>query len=403
MQTKITNMNLPKGLSKEDFTVFECEKNFDENIVKNVKHIVLEWDTFVEVNSLNSAFKDCPYLESVVIRCVNFKNVSDLSEMFKNCKNLKEVTIQDVVFGENLVLDEMFKECTSLQTVNLKGSFSNVKSMFQMFCNCSALKDIDLSEIEINKETRCRLIFENCISLEKLILKNCNEETVFILHDAVLYNCNDASTILDYDDDIIIDDNIKDFRFSLISCRDPQISSDYGKLQCDYVSDKICNLSEMAKSEEIEIDQIIQFYYEFPFYTLDKDGHFAIMYDLYDGSYLELELIAITDYSRTLGHVKARVLDYGTYEDFINYSPVTFNNYRFDVGGPYRFVTQYYQVRPNLLLIIVRDVSLDEYERHIIYTDENGVDHLVMEVIENVGYYHDIILGYRKNRDIILR
>ena len=89
----------------------------------------------------------------------------------------------------------MFCECSSLEKLDISNfNTNNVKNMYGMFLGCSSLKELDVSNFNINNETYLLNMFAGCKSLKELNLSNfktnevdnmcgmfykCSEELIF--------------------------------------------------------------------------------------------------------------------------------------------------------------------------------------------------------------------------------
>ena len=75
----------------------------------------------------------------------------------------------------------MFCGCSSLKELNLSNfNINNVTNISIMFCGCSSLKELNLSNFNIDKVTNIRAMFYGCSAEIKMKIssqiKNINEE-----------------------------------------------------------------------------------------------------------------------------------------------------------------------------------------------------------------------------------
>jgi len=123
-----------------------------------------------------------------------------------NCKNkIKEVIIDgniqteinnayELEYGNHIVYilldlnslpDSMFYSCSYMKEIYFSSQFNNIeiKSMKQMFRDCSSLKNINISNIDISKVTSMKEMFKNCEELEYIKFPNIKAKELNEIHE----------------------------------------------------------------------------------------------------------------------------------------------------------------------------------------------------------------------------
>ena len=134
--------------------------------------------TSLDVSNFNTSnvtimagmFEKCSALTSLDLSNFDTSKVMDMEAMFSGCTNLTNLDVTSFNLRSlNFVTDmqDMFRNCTSLRVLDLS-SFNPVKAtnMQYMFCGCSELKTIYVSELwTTQKVTKSTSMFEQCASL----------------------------------------------------------------------------------------------------------------------------------------------------------------------------------------------------------------------------------------------
>ena len=66
-----------------------------------------------------------------------------------------------------------------------------------MFCGCSSLETLDLSNFNTSNVTDMSFMFSGCYSLKKVIMKNCDKETIDKISEALEEADIDAKIMTD--------------------------------------------------------------------------------------------------------------------------------------------------------------------------------------------------------------
>ena len=136
----------------------------DRNEIKSIK-----FEGKLTINgSAYALFSDLPKLEKIDFSNVDTSNVKDMWNLFANCSSLKEVTgITDTSNVTNMT--GMFSDCSSLTNVDLSHfDTKHVGVMMSMFAKCSSLKELDLSNFDASNVVEMSYMFFEDKSLTSL-------------------------------------------------------------------------------------------------------------------------------------------------------------------------------------------------------------------------------------------
>ena len=109
----------------------------------------------------------------------------DSSNLFYKLTNLEKINnIEYLDTSKAINMYQMFCNCKSLKELNLKSfNTANVSNMGKMFSGCESLKSLDLSSINTKRVTKMQGMFESCSSLEKINLLNFDTDIVIEMND----------------------------------------------------------------------------------------------------------------------------------------------------------------------------------------------------------------------------
>jgi len=184
-----------------------CEKMFKQ--LTNLKEIDFSggFDTSSST-SFKLMFNLCNSLESVDLQYLNSGSVTDMSEMFNGCTALKTVDLRPLDTKNVTTLWRLFYKCSSLETVQMGCETTSLAdkndppcdngSFCRVFEDCTSLKSVDLSRVDIHNAKDVRLLFGNCTSLEKVVFGDClknavNLQQLFKGALAANFECTDAN------------------------------------------------------------------------------------------------------------------------------------------------------------------------------------------------------------------
>ena len=185
----------------------EIEKQFDKNIGKLISYTKsdLPWfenseyaskikkvDIINEIAPKNMQFwfSGLTELESIEnIENLNTSNVVSMWQTFCDCKNLKELDVSKFETGNVASFMNVFTNCRSLTELNVSGfDTSNVTSMYNVFGNCKGLTSIDVSNFDTSNATSMAYMFTGCDNLINVDVSNFNTSKVTVM-DRMFTDC----------------------------------------------------------------------------------------------------------------------------------------------------------------------------------------------------------------------
>ena len=117
-----------------------------------------------------------------LIQMVKMDSLTDMSYMFCDCSGLTSLDLSNCDTSKVWNMSMMFAACNSLTSLDLSSfDVTNVETMQNMFLGCSGLTSLDLSNWDTSNLTDkydMDGMFTNCKSLSEITMKNCNETTI---------------------------------------------------------------------------------------------------------------------------------------------------------------------------------------------------------------------------------
>ena len=142
-----------------------------DDIKKNVTTVVFD-ESFAAARptTCRSWFKGFYQLTEIKgIKNLNTSEVRYMSYMFAECSKLKSVDLTYMNLQKVEDMSYMFNYCLVLKTIYLKGlNTSNVKKMNSMFELCKSLEHLDLSSFDTQKVKNFQRMFYECNSLKAI-------------------------------------------------------------------------------------------------------------------------------------------------------------------------------------------------------------------------------------------
>ncbi len=115
------------------------------------------------------------------IENLDTSDVTDMSYTFCNCTTLKNVDVSNFDTSKVTNMSYMFAGCSALETINVSNfDISNVTNMNAMFQSCSNLTKIDISNFIVNSKTECSSIFNLCTSLTEIKIGDNWENSIYL-------------------------------------------------------------------------------------------------------------------------------------------------------------------------------------------------------------------------------
>ncbi len=130
------------------------------------------------------AFYSCDNLSSVVFEQSEGKNVQIKKSAFAECSALKEITLSNSIVS---LEDECFSDCSSLETIAMPTSITEMGNY--LFKNCSSLLNLSIPNQVNSIGTN---LFQNCSKLASVSFLN-NPET---LSENMFEGCSSLSTLV---------------------------------------------------------------------------------------------------------------------------------------------------------------------------------------------------------------
>ena len=164
-------LNCYEGIIKE-FPNFEGKNN--ENELKE------KCELYINNEKIDFCFNyKFPQEGNNIIKIICINPLINTNYMFCNCSSLTLLDLSNFKTDNNINMSCMFYNCSSLISLNLsKFNTVNVTDMSWMFCNCISLTLLDLSNFNTNNVNNMSSMFYNCSSLKTLDLSNFNTDNV---------------------------------------------------------------------------------------------------------------------------------------------------------------------------------------------------------------------------------
>lgn len=121
--------------------------------------------------NLQNMFNNCQNIENINLSNMTIQNPTNMQSMFNNCYKLKTITFPNIANNSDTSLYNIFANCYSLETINASALNIKTSNPGNMFNNCSKLKEIDLSNLELLSSTSATYMFGGCQLLEKIDLR----------------------------------------------------------------------------------------------------------------------------------------------------------------------------------------------------------------------------------------
>jgi len=100
-------------------------------------------------------------------------------EMFRNCSGLRSIDTSGIDLSEATDTSYMFSNCGGLTSLNLSSfDTSNVTDMGYMFSSCSSLTSLNLSSFNTSNVTNMSRMFYGCSGLTSLDISSFNTSNV---------------------------------------------------------------------------------------------------------------------------------------------------------------------------------------------------------------------------------
>ena len=174
------------------FHIFFDENKKEENrcyITGNDKINKIRVIIESKIKSFSGLFIYCNCLEKInFIRCNN--NIENLYNTFCSCESLIDLNVSKLKTDKVKNMRGMFQGCSSLKELNLSNfNTKNVLTMYEMFSGCSSLEKLIINNFDTSKVTNMNYMFYKCINLKSLDITNFNTENV-VKMIYMFYHCD---------------------------------------------------------------------------------------------------------------------------------------------------------------------------------------------------------------------
>ena len=127
----------------------------------------------IRLDTCNQMFYGFAKCVSIDMRGFATDCVLNMQAMFCNCYALKDLNVSELDTSKVEFMDDMFMGCVSLTQLDLsKFKTGEVTNMYRMFANCNSLTKLDLSNFDTRKVTQIHAMFMGCKSLIQLDFGN---------------------------------------------------------------------------------------------------------------------------------------------------------------------------------------------------------------------------------------
>lgn len=178
----------------------------DDNDIANIfsrftalESIDLTGITTKEIKSAERTFYHCSSLKELDLSKLDTHLCKNFESMLNGCSSLQEVKFgEEFNTSEAETFQEMFRDCSSLTSLDLSTfDTRKAKNFAYMFYDCKNLKTINLSGWEMNTEENwCDRMFENCDSLEEVILIGASAKTIELISNQLQYSHENVAITL---------------------------------------------------------------------------------------------------------------------------------------------------------------------------------------------------------------
>ena len=143
------------------FGEWKQDENKDIGCTKLTNIIHIENLYTNECVTMNQMFYNCQALTTIDVSNFNTKKVKDIQSMFYHCQKLKNLNVSYFDTKNVIYMNAMFDGCNNLLYLDLSNwDINNIKYLYQIF-NSISLKEINLTNWNMDKVQSVRNIFYN--------------------------------------------------------------------------------------------------------------------------------------------------------------------------------------------------------------------------------------------------
>ena len=142
--------------------------------------------------------------------------VKYIFELFKDCTCLKEIKLVKYIRKDITDLSNLFKGCSMLTNLDINNlNTNNVTNISSIFSGCSSLRKINITNFNTKNVTKMSFMFNSCIKLEEISgLNNFNTEKVTNM-EYMFWGCKNLKRI---DLSTFNTKNVRDMSFMFYGC-----------------------------------------------------------------------------------------------------------------------------------------------------------------------------------------
>ena len=182
--TEGTIYPIPWSGSKPDWT--------SEDLRNTITTVTFD-ESFADYDGLTSTSNMFDWMMKITsfnhLDYLNTSNVTDMSYMFCGCTSLTSLVVSELNTSKVTDMSWMFFDCENLKNLDLSNfNTANVKDMSYMFGQCHGLESVNLSSFNTEKVENMKYMFYICKNLKNLDLSNFNTTYVKDMSD-MFRNC----------------------------------------------------------------------------------------------------------------------------------------------------------------------------------------------------------------------
>ena len=141
-------------------------------------------------------FADMLKLESITgMEHLNTENVTNMYSMFCNCSSLTSLDVSNFNTANVTTMRVMFAGCRGLTSLDVSGfNTANVTNMYCMFQSCTSLTSLDLTSFNTANVTDMSYMFGSCSSLTSLDVSSFNTANVTNMY-SMFWGCRGLTSL----------------------------------------------------------------------------------------------------------------------------------------------------------------------------------------------------------------
>ncbi len=157
----------------------------------NISEIKKNCDIYLNNEKIPFAFK-CNFKKKGKnkIKIIFKKDITITNYLFCNCSLIQSLDLSNLNTNKVINMSFMFCGCSSLKQLDLSNfNTNNVTDMSDMFNGCSSLKQLNISNFNTNNTINMSCMFAGCSALKELNHSNFNTSNVINMSE-MFYECS---------------------------------------------------------------------------------------------------------------------------------------------------------------------------------------------------------------------